>query len=80
MKHQERIEAIMARNNAEEGLHYCLAAVDILAEMALGTDQMADDVAGCEIKLRQLLARTQLILHFIEARRPRPTTVTGRMQ
>ena len=69
----------MARSNAEEGLTYMLVAIDVIAEMALGTDQLADDVAACEIKLRQLLARTELILHFIEARRPRPTTVTGRM-
>jgi hypothetical protein len=70
----------MARNNAEEGLDYILSGIDVIAEMALGEDQLADDVAACEIKLRQLLARTELVLHFIAARRPRPTTVTGRMQ
>jgi hypothetical protein len=70
----------VARSNAEEGLNLILNGIDVIAEMALGTDQLADDVAACEIKLRQLLARTQLILHFIEARRPRPTTVTRRMQ
>jgi len=70
----------MARSNAEEGLNYILNGIDVLAEMALRDDQLGDDVARCEIKFRQLLARTQLILHLIEARRPRPTTVTGRMQ
>jgi len=70
----------VARSNAEEGLNLILNGIDVIAEMALGTDQLADDVAACEIKLRQLLARTQLILHFIEARRPRPTTVIRRMQ
>jgi hypothetical protein len=77
MKHQRRIEAV-ARSNAEQGLNYILVAIDVIAEMAVGTDQLADDVAACEIQLRQLLARTQLILHLINARRPRPTTVTGR--
>jgi hypothetical protein len=76
MKHRKRIEAV-ARSNAEEGLNYILAGIDVIAEMALRTDQLGDDVAACEIKLRQLLARTELILHFIEARR-RPATVTGR--
>jgi hypothetical protein len=70
----------MARNNAEKGLDYVLNAIDVIAEMALRDDQQGDDVMACEIKLRQLLARTELILHFIETRRPRPTTVTGRMQ
>jgi hypothetical protein len=76
---KRRIETV-ARSNAEEGLNLILNGIDVIAEMALGTDQIADDVAACEIKLRQLLARTQLILHLVEARRPRPTTVTGRMQ
>jgi hypothetical protein len=69
----------MARSNIEEGLNYILSGIDVIAEMALDPD-LAADVAACEIKLRQLLARTELILHFLEARRPRPTTVTGRMQ
>jgi hypothetical protein len=68
----------VARSNAEEGLNLILNGIDVLAEMALNPD-MADDIAACEIKLRQLISRTQLILHFIEARRPRPTTITGRM-
>jgi len=79
MKHQRRIEAV-AHNNAEKGLNLILAGIDVIAEMALRDDQLGADVAACEIKLRQLLARTELILHFIECRRPRPTTVTGRMQ
>ncbi len=72
----------MTRKNVEEGLDealgWMLEGIDVIAEMALGP--RADDVAACEIKLRQLLARTKLILHFIDARRPPPTTITGRMQ
>jgi hypothetical protein len=69
----------MTRSDVEEGLSYILNGIDVIAEMALHPD-MGDDVAACEVKLRQLLARTELILHFIETRRPRPTTLTGRMQ
>jgi hypothetical protein len=72
------LEENTVTNDVEEMLSRILTAIDVVAEMAIGTDQLADDVAACEIKLRQLLARTGLILHLIEARRPRPTTVTGR--
>lgn len=68
----------MARTSPDIGLVHILIALDVIAEMAISPDYAAD-VAACEIQLRQVKSRAELILRFIEATQPRPTKI-GRLQ
>lgn len=67
-----------SRTSADTGLTYILTALDILAEMALDRERVAE-LAASEIKLRQVQARAELILRFIAASRPPPNKI-GRMR
>ena len=67
-----------SRTSVDFGLSHILIALDIIAKMALDRDQVAE-VAACEIKLRQVQARAELILRFIAASKPPPNRI-GRMQ
>jgi hypothetical protein len=52
-----------------QGINYILSALDIIAAMALKPEGY-DEIVVEEIRLGQIISRTQLILSFIEARRP----------
>jgi len=65
-------------SKADAGITQVLIALDVIAEMSIDP-RSAAEVAACEIKLRQVASRAQLILRFIEATRPPPATI-GRMQ
>lgn len=65
------------RQSVAEALHHILSALDIIAAMALKPEGY-DEIVVEEIRLGQIISRTQLILSFIEARRP-ATKVVGRV-
>jgi len=52
-----------------EALNQILSALDIVAAMALQSDNY-DEVAAEQIRLGQIISRAQLILLFIEAGEP----------
>jgi hypothetical protein len=59
-----------------EALHHILGALDVVAEMALDPEDH-HEVAAEQIRIGQIISRAQLILSFIETRKP-PTKVGGR--
>ena len=61
-----------------EGLDYILTALDAIAAMALDPDKYAE-VAAEEIALGQIISRAELILSFIDAKKP-PKTRVWRVQ
>lgn len=50
-------------------LNYILGALDVVAEMALDPEDY-HEVAAEQIRLGQIISRAQLILSFIETRKP----------
>lgn len=52
-----------------EGLDHILTALDIIAGMAIDPDKY-DEVAAEQVRLGQVISRAQLILSFIDARKP----------
>lgn len=62
------------REPVAQGLNYILSALDIIAAMALDPNKY-DEIAAEEITLGRIISRAQLILSFIETRKPLPNKV-----
>jgi hypothetical protein len=62
------------RESIGQALNYVLSVLDIVAGLALKPEDY-DEVAAEQVRLGQIISRAQLILSFIDTRRPTPETV-----